>query len=721
MSAEHAVTAPTARTAPTVPVPVVAQVAPAAPETPLRDPALPGLDLVLSARRLSAWIGAPSRVRYVRHKPGVQLLAWVEATASDGVPVSVLVQVASAGAQPKLEKLARAAVRAETWFVHDQELRVAAAGAQADRALPELRRVLPDAETLRYNPARRWVGRAESGGVRHLIKVFTRGGAQRSVQAATLLAAHGLLTPPVVHVDGDAVWWPWWEGSTLEDEPADTATLAQVGVLLARAHAIDAGQGAGSVWSHGDFSCDQVLRRADGALALLDLDRSGPAPRTADLSAWLGDVLARTAEQGGPTAVVAHAWERFRPLLEAYEETARVRVDRDELVAAAAGAVRERADEPVRRLDPDATRKRAARLAVADAVRGLSASAPPDAVTIAGQVYDVVRGWPRREDEALLELAPRGAGDSGRVHASLGASWHAGKITVQPQGMDTGLPALAERLAAGDRLVVHRPGRRAVLRGTAPDAPFVKVTRAGRASDAVARHRTVQHILAGTAHVPDVVWHTPDAFALAPVPGPTLLELGADPDCSGARLAEAWHALGTALARLHATETAPVLTAQHLPADEAATTRRWLEAAIRWRLLPAVEDSVLDAALAPLTSALPEPPRLVHRDLHEGQVLATDGGISLIDLDTAAWAEPAIDVANVLVHLGLRVRQGLLSESRRQAAQEAFLSGLTPAPSTLRRFDAYATAARLRLCGVYALRPRWRALAADLLVRAQPV
>ncbi|MGO1316232.1 MAG: phosphotransferase [Cellulomonadaceae bacterium] len=685
----------------------------------LTDPALPGLDLVHSERRLSAWLGAPSRVRYVRHKPGVHLLAWVEATAADGVRVPVLLQVASADAEPKLDKLARAADRAETWFVRDPELRVVAAGAGADRDLPELRHVLPGARTLRYNPARRWVGQTERDGLAHLVKVFTQGGAERSVRAATLLAEHGVPTPPVAEVSGDTVRWPWWDGCTLEERPADVDVLGEVGLLLARLHAIG-GQGDGMVFSHGDFSCDQVLRRPDGTLALLDLDHSGPARRTADLAAWLGDALSRAADRGAPATVASEVWAGFGTLLEAYEQESGTRVDRGELLDEASWAVQDRADEPARRLDPDAGGQRAGRLAVAAAVQELPVAAPPATVLVDARLHEVVRGWPRDGGEALLELAPKETEDAAPGTPTRGARWRAGQVTVHPERKDARLPAFASRLAAGERVVVHRPGRRAVLRGAGADAPYIKVLRAGRATDAVARHRVVQQALAGTAQVPDVVWHTPDAFALTPLHGPTLLRLGSDPGSGDDRFEAAWAALGRAVARLHATpaSAAAMLGAEHRPRDEVATTRRWVDAALRWRLLPPMARGALDAALEPLVTQLPEPPRLVHRDLHDGQVIVTADGIGLLDLDTAAWAEPAIDVANVLVHLDLRVRQDLLSEDRRQRALGAFLDALEPSLGTRHRAGAYLTAARLRLSGVYALRPRWRALAAELAADA---
>ncbi|WP_396134697.1 phosphotransferase [Cellulomonas sp. ATA003] len=49
----------------------------------------------------------------------------------------------------------------------------------------------------------------------------------------------------------------------------------------------------------------------------------------------------------------------------------------------------------------------------------------------------------------------------------------------------------------------------------------------------------------------------------------------------------------------------------------------------------------------------------VHRDLHDKQLLVDgSGGIGLLDFDLAAAGEAALDLANLLVHLELRVHQG---------------------------------------------------------------
>src|SRR5690625_6735516 len=69
----------------------------------------------------------------------------------------------------------------------------------------------------------------------------------------------------------------------------------------------------------------------------------------------------------------------------------------------------------------------------------------------------------------------------------------------------------------------------------------------------------------------------------------------------------------------------------------------------------------------------------------------------MIDVDTLAVGERALDVANLLVHLELREAQGLLPAELAQAARAGFLSGSGAAELPASRVDAYTRATRLRL------------------------
>lgn len=67
---------------------------------------------------------------------------------------------------------------------------------------------------------------------------------------------------------------------------------------------------------------------------------------------------------------------------------------------------------------------------------------------------------------------------------------------------------------------------------------------------------------------------------------------------------------------------------------------------------------------------------------------------TLVDIDTLAAGEAALDVANFLVHLDLRVTLGLDME-RARATAEAFIGAYRPPPEVARRLAAHATMTRV--------------------------
>lgn len=339
----------------------------------------------------------------------------------------------------------------------------------------------------------------------------------------------------------------------------------------------------------------------------------------------------------------------------------------------------------------------------------------------------VRRAWPRTTGEVLLELVD----DRGR---RLAAQWWAapgraekslvdagppaevcGSTLLLPDGVDPTLrplPALVRR--PGAVLVAHRPGRRAVVRH-GDGLAFTKVVRPGRIAPLLQAIDRAQAAAAGAYVVPQIRAVDVGAGTVeqASLPGRTLLTVGADPQVGADALGAAWRATGAALARLH--QAAPASAPAHHAADEAAVTRRWLRLAAAFGRLPAID---VDQLLGPLL-ADPGPNGLLHRDLHDQQLLvAGDAPVGLLDVDTLALGERALDVANALVHLELRTRQRLLTPARADIARSAFLAGLAPDDATLARVPAHAVAARLRLAAVYSFRPRWQPLARGLLADA---
>lgn len=357
-----------------------------------------------------------------------------------------------------------------------------------------------------------------------------------------------------------------------------------------------------------------------------------------------------------------------------------------------------------------------------------------------GRELLVRRGWPRSTAHALLELQPRprlggtlygewfGAAEALEAAASRspgGRRLPAHGVLLHPPGTDDRLPVLAGLLAEGAELVVHRPGRRAVLRRRAGGrTTYLKLVRPGRVAALLAAHHAVAVAVGSTAAVPRVL--TADerrgVIELAELPGTTLNDLGRRSTGDTRTVGQAWSALGAAVAALHrplpdaAAFPAGEGLPRHDPAAEALVVDRWLRPVVRWGLLPPLADEALDELLGPLLHDTPTTPSLLHRDLHDKQVvLGPDRGIGLLDLDTASVGEPALDIANVLAHLDLRRRQGLLTPMAAATAWSAFLDGASPGPATMARVPAYGVAAQLRLAAVYALRPPWRGVAASLL------
>lgn len=366
------------------------------------------------------------------------------------------------------------------------------------------------------------------------------------------------------------------------------------------------------------------------------------------------------------------------------------------------------------------------------------------------------RAWPRRTGHLLLELH-RADGTNGDLpHGIAGGQWFAdateaaelaastpgaelhGHVVVQTGGVDGRLPRLRSMLDTPDaRLLTHRPGRRAVLRVPAGDGvEYLKVVRRSRAADYARRAETAARLLEGTARVPTLLGIDDGVMRWADVGGRTLHDLGRAADWDAPRARSAWAHVGTAVERLHsayerygaADPVSGVPLARHTVAGELSAIDHWLDPAIELGLLDgaaaaearALVGELLGGSLAegdpwPADAAL----GVLHRDLHDKQVLmdGDDDLPAIIDVDTLAVGERALDVANVLAHLDLRHDQGLLSSDAARASRHGFLGEVSAVPAD--RLTAYLAATRLRLAAVYSFRPQWWEVARHLLERAR--
>lgn len=282
------------------------------------------------------------------------------------------------------------------------------------------------------------------------------------------------------------------------------------------------------------------------------------------------------------------------------------------------------------------------------------------------------------------------------------------RVKLTPADHDKKLPALQRALGHGEFLV-HRPGRRAVLRTT---EGFVKVVRPHKVADAAERARAF-HATGGPLITPRVLRSTDDGeLAVTTVPGVSLHQLGQEVErdtwqSGWAAWADAWpdwvHTPGLG---------------DHLPRygvdDEEQTLAGWLlrvemaqPAGLSLSSLRERFGSVMDALQATRRDVW----RLSHRDLHDKQILVASVGAApgsragLIDSDTLALADPALDLGNLLAHVRLREVQNLLSPARAEAAEQLIhdVAGQLSVPGAA--LIAWCDAASLRLSCVYAFRP----------------
>ena len=338
-----------------------------------------------------------------------------------------------------------------------------------------------------------------------------------------------------------------------------------------------------------------------------------------------------------------------------------------------------------------------------------------------GEQWTVLRSWPGSDGVRILECRD----EVGRLRAARLVPGAAGRLEVLPFARDPKLRSLAP----GGELLVHRAGKRAVVRTA---MGFVKHLRRGRA-EGVARATQAMGGLAARAGfaAPRVVAADQHSVTLTTVPGVPLLSLdGAEWERAWAQWEDLWPRLVLA--------PVPAAAEQiglHDAQDEAEVVRTWCAhvrafdaggLGTRWASqLDAIEEHTVSllrdvaaqtAAGAARTAGTAWTPVFAHRDLHDGQMLfdpATDR-LGILDFDTAVRADRELDLGNLDVHVDLRVAQGLLDPARARVAHAAIRRTADAVGADARRLEVYRRAARARLVGVYAFRPQWARLAARM-------
>lgn len=321
----------------------------------------------------------------------------------------------------------------------------------------------------------------------------------------------------------------------------------------------------------------------------------------------------------------------------------------------------------------------------------------------------VHRIWPRDADRLRME----GRDADGRVRAGdlrrTDSGW---ALRLLPYGEDPRLPDLARYRRPDTTVLVHRSGRRAVLR-TPHD--YVKVVRPGAGPDVLRAARD------GARFAATLGWLAPhartdgDAVRLTPVPGTPLRDVGSAPGAdwkrAWARFAETWRSV---------LDAEPTTALPHDAEAEARVVSRWVGHA--QDLVTA--DDPLHAVIRDLGRIAVDRLRdsrgrgdlvLAHRDLHDKQLLADGDRLGLIDADTLAPAERELDLANLDVHVDLRVAQGQWSAAAADTAHRAVTAAAGAVHAHPDRMAAYRTATRVRLGCLYLFRPDHESTARALL------
>lgn len=297
----------------------------------------------------------------------------------------------------------------------------------------------------------------------------------------------------------------------------------------------------------------------------------------------------------------------------------------------------------------------------------------------------VRRAWPGQDGGLVFEHTDaRGRLRAGAVSAD-------GVVRLVEYATDLALPDLRPDPEA--ELVVHRLGRRAVLLG----GEFAsKLLRPGRAVSVAQASERVTELTCGTGvTAARVLGHSGSRVDFQRLPGRSLHALGDDALPGWQRFTEAWPGV----------TGRPADLPYHGPADEARVLTQWLTWAEEHQALP--ELTALRAAVERTCRDLTGgdgPVSTIHRDLHDKQLLWDGASLGLLDCDTAARGEAALDVANLWAHVELRHLQGSLANPR------PILDVVAQLPHDPRRFPAYHRATRLRLAFIYAFRPtaaRW--------------
>ncbi len=478
---------------------------------------------------------------------------------------------------------------------------------------------------------------------------------------------------------------------------------------------------ARSVVLHGDFSTDQVLvgdrvllndfDRVCAGAAGFDLGSFAAVELLAGRAATVDPFLDEYASAGGTVPTDLRAWTALHVLLRSIEPVRDLAPDHVDEAARRIALAGELVEESVG--TEDLGGRGAAPSAGAPARRASRPLLEDTVATTDGRVA-VGRAWPGADGTQLFE----GRDEEGRLRAGTFAA--DGSISLLAHATDARLPGLRP----GGELLVHRAGRRAVVRETADDAPgglvYVKHLRPKKVAGVAEASETAGRLARAVGFsAPEVLAVDQHSLTLSAVPGVPVADLAARTDLSAwQRMWEVWLEHWPRLVR--STGEAAGVHDAGAEAEVVATWARhltdydplgWCDSragrSLRTLYLAAADDAAY--ALRKRDGGL----ALSHRDLHDGQMLfdSATGALSLLDFDTLAYAEPELDLGNLIAHMRLRHHQGLMGAQARDIALAAVDRAAGCLDADEARLEAYTRSSALRLVGVYAFRPRWRTVA----------
>lgn len=671
-----------------------------------RDPALPGLSILLDASALAATLGLhPLTPAYLRYKPGVSCTAAflhpeAGALAAYAYPAD---RYAEVRCRPEWSG------NASVWFLDaacivvvparlDRHLRALRRFLDPGRQPKYLRRVIGrredfckgEIELLRYKPGRRLVARIDRKGVpRAALKITGSEDFNGALIGATGAAAHG--GAPLLGASGElrALVTSWVEGQAVCPQmlghAPDPAAIAEVGAALARLHA-DPFRPAASIRPADDG--DALIAVAEDLLPL-DACLADDAKR---IGAEVADRIADTAfsptlvhgDFSADQVVIA----KGRPIVLDWDHAACGDPGRD------LGTFLARLDAQA--ADGFLTRSEADDLGAA-LVEGYArtAEAVPAAtklhharalLLLASEGFRLRRAnWPVRgralieRAEAVLAEPSRSRSDPAMPEIDAALSRGRGLSAVM-EVLGDDAPVLAQ--GPQPEVIRHKPGRRALIRYRVEGAGVAAVLGKLRAKGTDRRtpqvHRALREAgLDGLADhgvgVPRAIGQI-DAMKMwlqEEVPGQTLASHLQDANTSRCEILAR---TGAALARLH--DVPPATDRCWTLHDELDVLDRALGCATA--NIPESAEAlrgIMRGARARLEQLGEEAVCGIHRDFYFDQVLVDGRRIWLVDLDLYSIGDPAIDLGNFLAHLDELALRRLGHVTAFAAEAAAFLDG----------------------------------------------